>query len=622
MDSFLSSNGGRQGDCLAGLLCARLFQPIYESAVDGLDVTACAIMDDFSLVGRLDAVLVAFDRYKSRARAEGVLVHPDSCIQFPRAPPSSAARAAADERGLQIVQGNADYLGAAIGLDDGAMREWLHAKLSSISPVQRAIADPDFPVLLALRLAKSNALSVPTYLNRTLPFRVSADPLVDFDRHLRSTLLCRLDLPAPLPAPAFISLTQPGRNGGLGLRLRSSIAPAAKWASAAITAPDVVKFAAMRPPLPFVADREACHALLVQAGVRVSDVADDDGELDAGGDAHPCPNFTLPVNPVDIAAHYLEQPRIPCLQRSFTRQIEDRALASFFSSSDCSPVDRARLRCCSRMKGQPAVNAWLSASAASAIEDTHVRVAVRLRLGLPPLSSLPFASTRCPLCEFDFGGDCWHALSCQSIKRLSVTSRHDKIANLLINFFNSNLFLARAVKKAFANKLPDVEVHLPRETIFIDVSGTHPFNPSYLERTLTNISSALDNRANIKINKYSAWARERNARFIPFVLDTFGRLHKDAADIIKLACSERAGLAPSPNSQSSQSLLTELSLQWQRGNGEIISQWAIMCRNHLSNRLAFSSPSSSSSGSSSSSSSSCCRDDLSLVVCGGFPIVT
>ena len=78
----------------------------------------------------------------------------------------------------------------------------------------------------------------------------------------------------------------------------------------------------------------------------------------------------------------------------------------------------------------------------------------------------------------------------------SVTSRHDKIANLLINFFNSNLFLARTVKKAFAHKLPDVEIHLPRETIFIDVSGTHPFNPSYLERTLTNISSALDNRAN------------------------------------------------------------------------------------------------------------------------------
>ena len=63
------------------------------------------------------------------------------------------------------------------------------------------------------------------------------------------------------------------------------------WASAASTAPDVVKFAAMRPPLPCVADREACHALLVQAAVRVSDVPDGDREQVAGvDDAHPCPN--------------------------------------------------------------------------------------------------------------------------------------------------------------------------------------------------------------------------------------------------------------------------------------------------------------------------------------------
>ena len=363
-------------------------------------------------------------------------------------------------------------------------------------------------------------------------------------------------------------------------RLRSSIAPAAKWAAAAITAPDVVKFAAMRPALPFVADREACHALLVQGGVRVSDVPDGDGEQ-AGGEAHRCPTFSLPVNASDIATHYLEQPRIRCLQRSFTRQIEDRALASFFSSSDCSPVDRARLRCCSRVKGQPAVSAWLSASAASAIEDTHVRVAVRLRLGLPPLSSPPFASTRCPLCKFDFGDDCWHALSCQSIKRLSITSRHDSIAKLLINFFNSNFCVAREVKKS-RDKLPDVEVHLPRETIFIDVSGTHPLNYSYLSGTLNNLDSALTNRATYKITKYFTWARERNARFVPFVLDTFGRLHKAAADLITVACGELSSLAPSPSRQSSQSLLVELSTLWQRGNGEIISQWSIMCRDFLS----------------------------------------
>ena len=118
--------------------------------------------------------------------------------------------------------------------------------------------------------------------------------------------------------------------------------------------------------------------------------------------------------------------------------------------------------------------------------------------------------------------------------------------------------------------------------IFIDVSGTPPLNYSYLSGTLNNLDSALTNRATYKTTKYFTWARERNARFVPFVLDTFGRLHKAAADVITLACGELSSLAPSLSRQSSQSLLIELSTLWQRGNGEIISQWSIMCRDFLS----------------------------------------
>jgi len=377
----------------------------------------------------------------------------------------------------------------------------------------------------------------------------------------------------------FFDLANPlGRNGGLCLRLRSNIAPAAKWASAAIVAPDIAVFANVRPPLPFVVDREICHGVLARAGVGVSEDPNDVEEQDAKVD----PTFTLPADPSVIATHYLGRPRVRCLQRSFTKQIEDRVLSVFVSSSDCSPLDRARLSCCSRVKGQPAVNAWLSASCASAIEDSYARVAVRLFLGLPPLPSPPAASTRCPLCHFDFGDDMWHALSCQSLKRLSVTSRHDMIANLLINFFNCNLCVARAVKKTFAHKLPDLEVHLPRETIFIDVSGTHPFNHSYLSGSINNIDSALTNRAAIKTNKYHTWASDRNARFVPFILDSFGRLEKAAMDLLLLAAKELACLAPSPARQSIHSLLSEVSVQWQRANGAIVSEWAIMCRDLIS----------------------------------------
>ena len=135
-----------------------------------------------------------------------------------------------------------------------------------------------------------------------------------------ATAYCRLDLPVPLPAPAFISMTQPGRNGGLGLRLRSCIAPAAKWASAAIVAPDLAELASRIPKLPFVVDREFCHGLLRTAGVRSSDVSDQieapiPGEGEPGSSG---PSYTLPTDPANIAIHYQGEPRIRCLQRSTT----------------------------------------------------------------------------------------------------------------------------------------------------------------------------------------------------------------------------------------------------------------------------------------------------------------
>ena len=113
VDSFLSENGGRQGDCLAGLICSRLFQSVYQSAVEdqdgkALDVTARAIMDDCSVVGSPADLLKVFDTYQRLALSHGVTVHADSCIQIPQGLPSAILVQAADNRGLKIVCGNTD----------------------------------------------------------------------------------------------------------------------------------------------------------------------------------------------------------------------------------------------------------------------------------------------------------------------------------------------------------------------------------------------------------------------------------------------------------------------------------------------------------------------------------
>ena len=173
--------------------------------------------------------------------------------------------------------------------------------------------------------------------------------------------------------------------------------------------------------------------------------------------------------------------------------------------------------------------------------------AIRLRLGLAPIPSLDLRN--CPLCHED-DIDPWHALTCIHTVSRSITTRHDNVANLLIAFLNANLCVARAVKKAEDSKLPaaDVEAHLVRETVYLDVSGIYIFAKSYRENTFLDHMhmSGLVSRADLKTYKYAAWARDRVARFAPFVLDSFGRLHCEAANFITLIATECARFAPSP----------------------------------------------------------------------------
>ena len=152
--------------------------------------------------------------------------------------------AAAADRGLPFVRGNWKCLGAQVGLDLPAMADWVTAKLDRQSPVLRAIGDVSFPAATAVCLAKTCVLPVLTYLMRCLPMNVTLAGLAAFDARLSATLFDRLGLPAlsSLPEGAQLSIRQPGRNGGLGLRSMEHVVPAARWASAAAAAPDLVGF--------------------------------------------------------------------------------------------------------------------------------------------------------------------------------------------------------------------------------------------------------------------------------------------------------------------------------------------------------------------------------------------
>ena len=198
-------------------------------------------MDDFTVTGPPDQAFEAYDRYVRLTAPLGIQANTSKTkVQQAAGVPSEFTQRAAAARGIEIVNGNVKCLGGMVGVDDAAATAWLKDKLVQQSPITNAIKDPRFPLIHALRCAKINNIPKPIFLLRAMPLRITQEAISAFDRANRLALTPRLlRCSRPLPPSAQISLTQPGRNGGMGLLELEVIAPAARWASAAAAAPDL-----------------------------------------------------------------------------------------------------------------------------------------------------------------------------------------------------------------------------------------------------------------------------------------------------------------------------------------------------------------------------------------------
>ena len=359
-------------------------------------------MDDFTVTGLPDAVFEVFDRFVDLARPLGIVVNTSKTkIQQATGEPSEQTAQLAANRGLEVVRGNNKCLGGLVGVDDQAAVTWLEAKLAKQSPVTRALRDPRFPSLLGQHVVKLSNIPKPMYLLRAMPLRITLIPITNFDQRNREALLPRLlRCSTPLPSSALVFLTQPGGNGGVGLKALESIAPAARWASAAAAAPDLQVFAASCPhkQLPFLLDRNAAYGMLLACGVQRL----------APGQPEPEDLASrlriLPLHPAEIVTHYEGIAELKGLQRVLSLQILNHRLQTFVESAECTNSDLVRLASCRHKTTQ----SWMRPSPSFPIySDLCTTIAFRLRLGLPPLDDLPEV---CPLCGKDVTLSPWHAL--------------------------------------------------------------------------------------------------------------------------------------------------------------------------------------------------------------------
>jgi hypothetical protein len=138
----------------------------------------------------------------------------------------------------------------------------------------------------------------------------------------------------------------------MGIRSYEVVAPAAKWASAAAVATDILPFTRDENKLlPCMADRNAAHARLTASGVptthhaRAADIPVDEAESKTARFVNERFKF-LPMDPSLISTFYDGQNKLPFLQRMLSRQMESAVVMDFLRSRKCSPSDALRISSC------------------------------------------------------------------------------------------------------------------------------------------------------------------------------------------------------------------------------------------------------------------------------------
>ena len=138
----------------------------------------------------------------------------------------------------------------------------------------------------------------------------------------------------------------------------------------------------------------------------------------------------IPQHPEDFCHWYAEGSE-PRLQQAICASVEDLSHTAMLQHVDTSLTSRQRMASCSAANA----GAWLLALPSSrqlSLSDDDFRIASRIRLGLPPLPSLP---VRCSCGAAVAGVDDAHFLPCRQLCPTALTHRHDSVVRLLADLF-------------------------------------------------------------------------------------------------------------------------------------------------------------------------------------------
>lgn len=174
------------------------------------------------------------------------------------------------------------------------------------------------------------------------------------------------------------------------------------------------------------------------------------------------------------------------------------------------------------------------------MNDSQFCAAVRLRLAIPTQS-------KCCQCEPEAGiiNDSIHPHICKLLKKEEINQRHECIVYTLRQLCDlanqhSSIHHRLNYDNIDKNIRPFLYVYINGIAYMIDVSIVCPAASSHVESHNADeisLSSAI-HQGKDKVRKYHQVARQNHMKFVPFILESFGAVDKQARSFISLVAEQ------------------------------------------------------------------------------------
>jgi len=203
--------------------------------------------------------------------------------------------------------------------------------------------------------------------------------------------------------------------------------------------------------------------------------------------------------------------------------------------------------------------------------NIQFQLSIRRLIGLPPADDMPM---RC-VCGTNPGLDSFHFHTCPLHRRREINTRHDQIKHTLARLARLAGFAGVRVEprmhdadraRGQLQDRADLEIVGAFHTTMVDISVTHPCAATYVHQAAQRPLSAATRRERNKINRYMEAARARGARFLPFVMESYGAFGKEADKFVRVLAAEAAMNHVMLESEFVDMARSQLAFALQRGN--------------------------------------------------------